>query len=66
MFETMIGQQLLWTEQSDPSNLDPIVWPRAAASSEMFWTGANKPNGKPMNVQKPLSRLHYIRYAQYR
>jgi hypothetical protein len=31
----MTGQQLLWTEQSDPSNLDSIVWPRAAASAEV-------------------------------
>jgi hypothetical protein len=27
------GQQLLWTEQSDPANLDPQVWPRAAVSA---------------------------------
>ncbi|KAF9003461.1 hypothetical protein BDZ89DRAFT_638074 [Hymenopellis radicata] len=34
------GQQLLWSEQSSPANLDTIVWPRAAASAEVFWTGA--------------------------
>jgi len=28
------GQQLLWTEQSDPQNHDSIVRPRAAASAE--------------------------------
>ncbi|KAG6825266.1 hypothetical protein H0H92_004254 [Tricholoma furcatifolium] len=28
------GQQLLWTEQSSPENLDSIVWPRAASSAE--------------------------------
>ncbi|KAJ1303293.1 hypothetical protein OPQ81_011490 [Rhizoctonia solani] len=50
------GQSLLWTEQSDPSNLDPIVWPRAAASAEVFWTGANR------NVTEALPRLHDIRY----
>ena len=27
------GQQLLWTEQSDPQNHDSIVRPRAAASA---------------------------------
>ncbi|CAE6464182.1 unnamed protein product [Rhizoctonia solani] len=52
----MGGQSLLWTEQSDPSNLDPIVWPRAAASAEVFWTGANR------NVTEALPRLHDIRY----
>ncbi|KAI9436475.1 glycoside hydrolase superfamily [Lactarius indigo] len=41
------GQQLLWTEQSGPQNLDSIVWPRAAASAEVFWSGAggNEPRG---------------------
>lgn len=29
------GQQLLWTEQSGPENLDSIVWPRAATSAEV-------------------------------
>ena len=32
---TMIGEQALWTEQSGPENLDPIVWPRAASSAEV-------------------------------
>ncbi|KAF9649786.1 N-acetylhexosaminidase [Thelephora ganbajun] len=46
------GQQLLWTEQSSPNNIDPIVWPRAAASAEVFWSG---PGG---NGQAALARLH--------
>jgi len=50
------GQQLLWTEQSGPQNLDPIVWPRAAASAEVFWTG---PGG---NVSAALPRLHELGY----
>lgn len=32
---TTLGEQLLWTEQSGPENLDPIVWPRAASSAEV-------------------------------
>ncbi|KAF8754955.1 beta-acetyl hexosaminidase like [Rhizoctonia solani] len=52
----MGGQSLLWTEQSDPSNLDSIVWPRAAAGAEVFWTGGNR------NVTEALPRLHDIRY----
>ena len=31
----IIGEQALWTEQSGPENLDPIVWPRAASSAEV-------------------------------
>ena len=46
------GQQLLWTEQSSPNNVDPIVWPRAAASAEVFWSG---PKG---NDEAALARLH--------
>jgi len=30
------GQHLLWTEQTSPSNLDSIVWPRAASSAEVL------------------------------
>ncbi|KZO96762.1 glycoside hydrolase family 20 protein [Calocera viscosa TUFC12733] len=56
------GQQLLWTEQSGPENVDPIVWPRAAASAEVFWTGANGPDGLPRNSTEALARLHDVRY----
>ncbi|KAH9850194.1 N-acetylhexosaminidase [Lenzites betulinus] len=50
------GQHLLWTEQSGPQNLDPIVWPRAASSAELFWTG---PGG---NISAALPRLHDLSY----
>jgi N-acetyl-beta-hexosaminidase len=50
------GQQLLWTEQSGPENLDSIAWPRAAASAEVFWTGAGG------NDSAALPRLHEISY----
>lgn len=50
------GQHLLWSEQSGPSNLDPIVWPRAASSAEVFWTG---PGG---NGDTALPRLHDISF----
>ncbi|KAG6909302.1 hypothetical protein DXG01_001246 [Tephrocybe rancida] len=50
------GQHLLWTEQSSPSNLDPIVWPRAASAAEVFWSG---PGG---NVGMALPRLHDVSF----
>ena len=50
------GQHLLWTEQSGPENLDDIVWPRAASSAELFWTG---PGG---NISTALPRLHDVSY----
>ncbi|KAJ3551626.1 hypothetical protein NM688_g4597 [Phlebia brevispora] len=56
------GQQLLWTEQSGPENLDSIAWPRAASSAEVFWTGATFPDGSPRNVTGALPRLHDLRF----
>ncbi|KAI0298150.1 N-acetylhexosaminidase [Multifurca ochricompacta] len=50
------GQQLLWTEQSGPQNLDSIAWPRAAASAEVFWSGSGG------NVSAALPRLHELGY----
>ncbi|KAJ6455070.1 beta-hexosaminidase [Mycena vitilis] len=56
------GQQLLWTEQSDAQNLDSIVWPRAATSAEIFWTGATRSDGAPLEGIEALPRLHELRY----
>ncbi|KAI1788841.1 N-acetylhexosaminidase [Ganoderma leucocontextum] len=50
------GQHLLWAEQSGPQNLDDTVWPRAASSAELFWSG---PGG---NVSAALPRLHDVSY----
>lgn len=51
------GEQILWTEQSGPQNLDPIMWPRAAASAEVFWS-AKQPSGAPLDAAEALPRLH--------
>ncbi|GJE92637.1 glycoside hydrolase family 20 protein [Phanerochaete sordida] len=56
------GQQLLWTEQSSPENMDSIIWPRAASSAEVFWTGATLPDGSPRNGTSALARLHDLRF----
>jgi|ERR1700735_1044835 hexosaminidase len=50
------GQHLLWTEQSNPHNLDSIVWPRAASSAELFWTGPGQ------NISQALPRLHDVSF----
>ncbi|KIY69292.1 glycoside hydrolase family 20 protein [Cylindrobasidium torrendii FP15055 ss-10] len=50
------GQHLIWTEQTSPANLDSSVWPRAASSAEVFWSG---PGG---NVTSALPRLHDLAY----
>ncbi|KAL4256946.1 Beta-hexosaminidase [Pleurotus pulmonarius] len=54
------GQHLLWTEQSGPENLDPVVWPRAASSAELFWTGPGQ------NAGAALPRLHDVAYRMRR
>ncbi|KIY52422.1 glycoside hydrolase family 20 protein [Fistulina hepatica ATCC 64428] len=51
------GEQLLWTEQSSPENLDPIVWPRAAVAGEVFWT-----QSASLDIETALPRLHDLRY----
>ncbi|KAG1725011.1 glycoside hydrolase family 20 protein [Suillus paluster] len=55
------GEQILWSEQSGPQNVDPIVWPRAASSAEIFWSG-KQPTGAALNVTEALPRLHDVRY----
>lgn len=53
------GQTCLWSEQSDPNNLDAIVWPRTAALAEVFWS----PENARRNSSEALVRLHDIRYC---
>jgi hexosaminidase len=33
------GEVHMWSEQTDPVNLDSRVWPRAAAAAEVMWSG---------------------------
>jgi hexosaminidase len=33
------GEVHMWSEQTDPVNLDGRVWPRAAAAAEVLWSG---------------------------
>ncbi|VDC07079.1 unnamed protein product [Peniophora sp. CBMAI 1063] len=51
------GEHSLWTEQSGPSNLESIVWPRAAAGAEVFWSGDAR-----QNLTTALPRLHELAY----
>jgi hexosaminidase len=62
------GESLLWTEQSGPENLDSIVWPRAAAAAEVFWTGETLPDsmGGGSRIEEggeeALGRLHDVSF----
>ncbi|KAG2120530.1 uncharacterized protein F5147DRAFT_562488, partial [Suillus discolor] len=55
--EQSAGEKILWSEQSGPQNIDPIVWQRAASSAEIFWNG-KQPTGAALNVTEALPRLH--------
>ncbi|GAA5900768.1 hypothetical protein JCM5296_004890 [Sporobolomyces johnsonii] len=57
----MGGEALAWSEQISPTNLDSMVWPRAAAAAEVFWTGGSVEGGK-RSVSEALPRLHDWRY----
>lgn len=39
------GEAHIWSEMSDPVNIDRIVWPRACAAGEVLWSGAKDENG---------------------
>ena len=57
---------MLWTEQSSPQNLDPIVWPRAAASAEVFWSFPlsvdDSDEALNATLTDALARIHDVRY----
>ncbi|KAK8843396.1 hypothetical protein IAR55_007053 [Kwoniella newhampshirensis] len=55
------GQTSLWAEQTDENNLEPTMWPRAAAAAEVFWSGPGS-DGKPRSAAKAIARMHDIRY----
>ncbi|RSH95335.1 N-acetyl-glucosamine-6-phosphate deacetylase [Saitozyma podzolica] len=55
------GQASLWAEQTDETNFETVMWPRAAAVAELFWTGSS--GGRfPRSSVEALPRMHDIRY----
>lgn len=41
------GQACLWSEQTDETNYESIIWPRAAGVADLFWTGNSVGGGYP-------------------
>ncbi|KAL9113549.1 MAG: hypothetical protein Q9227_002287 [Pyrenula ochraceoflavens] len=39
------GEVHMWTEKVDPSNMDSVIWPRAASAAEVLWSGPQAPSG---------------------
>ncbi|ODQ54027.1 beta-hexosaminidase beta chain precursor [Saitoella complicata NRRL Y-17804] len=56
------GEINLWTEQTDPANLDRMVWPRACAAGEVLWSGRTDAEGVNRTTISATPRLHEMRY----
>ena len=55
------GETHLWAEQTDPSNLDQMLWPRVAAAAEVLWSGATAANGESRSQKEAAPRLSEMR-----
>jgi hexosaminidase len=55
------GEAHMWAEQTDPVNLDRMVWPRAAAAAEVLWSGAKDENGQNRSQITASPRLSEMR-----
>ncbi|KAH8814951.1 glycoside hydrolase superfamily [Xylogone sp. PMI_703] len=51
------GEVHIWSEQTDPVNLDTMVWPRAAAAAEVLWSGGKDVEGKVRSQLDAAERL---------
>ncbi len=55
------GECHIWAEQTDPTNLDRNVWPRAAAAAEVLWSGAKDASGQNRSQVDAAPRLSEMR-----
>ena len=51
------GEVHMWTEQTDPVNLDEMIWPRAAAAAEVLWSGRQDATGTNRSLIAAAPRL---------
>ena len=55
------GEVAVWSETIDPQNLDPLVWPRAAAAGEVLWSGRTDASGQNRSQVEASTRLIEMR-----
>lgn len=55
------GECHIWAEQTDPVNLDRMVWPRASAAGEVLWSGAKDAQGNNRSQVEASPRLADMR-----
>jgi hexosaminidase len=58
------GQACSWTEQTDKTNLDCGVWPRAGAVADLFWTGDSVGGGYPRSKSASSSKTPSLTVIQ--
>jgi hexosaminidase len=57
----MGGEVHIWSEQTDPVNLDDMVWPRASAAGEVLWSGRQDASGQNRSQIDASQRLAELR-----
>lgn len=57
----MGGEVHIWSEQTDPVNLDDMVWPRASAAAEVLWSGRQDEAGQNRSQITAAPRLAEMR-----
>jgi hypothetical protein len=55
------GEVHMWSEQTDPVNLDDMVWPRASAAGEILWSGRQDASGENRSQIDASPRLAEMR-----
>lgn len=55
------GEAHIWSEQTDPINLDRQVWPRACAAGEVLWSGSKDSSGQNRSQITASPRLSEMR-----
>lgn len=55
------GEVHIWSEQTDPVNLDDMVWPRASAAAEAMWSGRRDASGQNRTLLDASPRLAEFR-----
>lgn len=51
------GEAHMWSEQTDPANIDRMVWPRAGAVAEVLWSGPKDAQGQNRSQVEASPRL---------
>ena len=55
------GEAHMWAEQTDPINVDRMIWPRGSAVAEVLWSGAKDAEGKNRSQIDASPRLSEMR-----